>query len=52
MTSELVALCLDANDPMRLARFWAEFLGWELVDDPNDGPTRTSVLRQCRETQQ
>ena len=29
MTSQLVALCVDANDPDRLARFWAVVLGWE-----------------------
>ena len=29
MTSHLVALCYDANDPLRLARFWGGFLGWE-----------------------
>ena len=37
MTSHLVALCFDANDPLRLARFWAGVLGWEMVDDPDDG---------------
>lgn len=41
MTCQLVALCIDANDPARLARFWGELLGWEQVDDsytllPND----------------
>lgn len=35
MTSRLVALCLDANDPLRLARFWAEALRWELDDETN-----------------
>jgi predicted enzyme related to lactoylglutathione lyase len=51
MTSRLVALCLDANDPFRLARFWAEALHWELDDDisgelglvPTDG-TRFQIL--------
>jgi predicted enzyme related to lactoylglutathione lyase len=33
----LFALCLDANEPLRLARFWAGVLGWELADDPRDG---------------
>ena len=33
MTSRLVALCFDANDPSRLARFWAEALHWEIDDD-------------------
>jgi predicted enzyme related to lactoylglutathione lyase len=33
MTSQLVALCFDANDPLRLARFWADALRWELDDE-------------------
>ncbi len=33
MTSRLVALCFDANDPLRLARFWAEALRWEIHDE-------------------
>jgi catechol 2,3-dioxygenase-like lactoylglutathione lyase family enzyme len=33
MTSQLVALCLDAHDPARLARFWAGVLGREVVED-------------------
>jgi predicted enzyme related to lactoylglutathione lyase len=37
MTCHLRALCFDANDPRRLARFWAAVLGWELIDDPHDG---------------
>ena len=37
MASQLFALCFDANEPYRLARFWAGVLGWELVDDPSDG---------------
>jgi hypothetical protein len=32
MTCQLVALCFDANEPLRLARFWAEALRWR-VDD-------------------
>ena len=36
MTSRLVALCFDANEPLRLARFWAEALRWEIVDDTED----------------
>lgn len=32
MTSRLVALCFDANDPLRLARFWATALGWDIGD--------------------
>src|SRR2546421_4598914 len=37
MTSHLIALCFDANDPLRLARFWAGVLGWEMVHEPPDG---------------
>ncbi len=43
MTAQLDALCFDANDPTRLAIFWAGILGWEPGDDgggrvlrPND----------------
>jgi len=51
MVSRLVALCFDANDPLRLARFWAEALHWELGDEtdgeiglvPTDG-TRFRIL--------
>nr|WP_285611917.1 VOC family protein [Actinokineospora globicatena] len=32
-TVRLLALCFGANDPVRLARFWADFLGWEQADD-------------------
>ncbi|MFG1688160.1 VOC family protein [Nonomuraea sp. NPDC049269] len=39
MTSQLVALCFDANDPLGLARFWAGVLGWEMADDPHEGIT-------------
>jgi predicted enzyme related to lactoylglutathione lyase len=36
MASHLVALCIHANDPRRLARFWAGVLGWEKADDADD----------------
>jgi catechol 2,3-dioxygenase-like lactoylglutathione lyase family enzyme len=31
--SQLIALCFDANDPLPLARFWAEALRWEVHDE-------------------
>ncbi len=34
--SRLVALCFDANDPRRLARFWADALHWEVAGDTGD----------------
>ncbi len=36
MTSQLVALCFDANDPLRLASFWADALQWEIDDESQD----------------
>jgi predicted enzyme related to lactoylglutathione lyase len=36
MTRRLVNLCFDANDPVRLARFWASALGWEIDDETHD----------------
>ncbi len=32
MTCDLVAVCIDANDPLRLARFWSGLLGWEIAE--------------------
>lgn len=37
VSCQLIALCIDANDPIPLARFWSGVLGWELTDDPRDG---------------
>ena len=37
MTCHLFALCIDANQPVRLARFWAGVLGWEMPGDSQDG---------------
>ena len=36
MSSQLVALCFDANDPHRLAHFWAEALRWDVGDTIDD----------------
>jgi hypothetical protein len=36
MTTHLVALVFDANDPARLARFWAGVLGRKQTVDPDD----------------
>jgi predicted enzyme related to lactoylglutathione lyase len=37
MPCHLVAVCFDAADPARLARFWADLLGWDVADDPSGG---------------
>jgi predicted enzyme related to lactoylglutathione lyase len=39
MPAHLVALAVDANDPRRLAHFWAGVLGWETADESPDGIT-------------
>jgi len=36
MTARLVALSVDANDPRRLAGFWAEALRWEVAEGTGD----------------
>lgn len=35
-SSRVVALCIDANDPLRLARFWAAALRWDIDDETLD----------------
>jgi predicted enzyme related to lactoylglutathione lyase len=44
MSSHLAALVVDANDPLRLARFWAGVLGRELDDDAADSADGVVVL--------
>ncbi len=39
MSCHLAALCFDANEPRRLAGFWAGVLGWEVIESPPDGCT-------------
>lgn len=36
-SASVISLCLDANDPQRMAQFWAEALGWEISE--SDGET-------------
>ncbi len=37
MTSRFSVLAIDALDPARVAAFWAEVLGWRVVDEDDDG---------------
>lgn len=37
MGCDLAALRFDANDPLRLGRFWAGVLGWDTTDETRDG---------------
>jgi len=36
MPTRLVHLVLDANDPLKLARFWAAALGWEVEEEDGE----------------
>jgi predicted enzyme related to lactoylglutathione lyase len=36
MTTQLAALCFDANDPARLAGFWASLVGWKIDHGGHD----------------
>ena len=36
LSTRLVRLCFDANDPLRLARFWAAALRWEIEDETDE----------------
>lgn len=36
VTSRVISLCLDANDPKRMAQFWAEALGWKIGESDGD----------------
>ncbi len=35
--SNVINLCLDANDPKRMAQFWGAALGWEIEEEVDDG---------------
>jgi hypothetical protein len=48
MTARLVALCVDANDPVGLAQFWAVALGWDVEqagDEVGLVPTDDTTFR-------
>ncbi|MGC1238669.1 MAG: VOC family protein [Acidimicrobiales bacterium] len=36
MTSRLISVTFDANDPVRLARFWATALHWDIDQSSDD----------------
>lgn len=39
MACRLAAVSFDSADPLRLARFWGELLGWKLAGGPSDCAT-------------
>ena len=54
MAVQMATVCVDARDPVRIARFWAEVLGWESGRDedgdvwvrPPGGPGRARPGRR------
>jgi Glyoxalase-like domain len=36
LSTRLTTLCFDANDPLRLAHFWAAVLSWEIDDETHE----------------
>src|SRR6478752_6445538 len=36
LSTRLVTLTFDANDPFRLARFWADTLHWDIADETDE----------------
>jgi len=57
LSTRLIALCFDANDPLRVARFWAAVLSWEIYDEtpeeiglmPTDGTLFRLLFRPVPE---
>lgn len=37
MTSRIAVLAIDSTDPRPLAEFWCAVLGWQVVEDDDDG---------------
>jgi predicted enzyme related to lactoylglutathione lyase len=35
MASVLTEICIDCNDPARVAAFWGEVLGWPVIETDN-----------------
>ena len=46
MTVALEQVCIDAHDPERLAKFWAEVLNWEVIYDSKNDPENDSPERE------
>jgi catechol 2,3-dioxygenase-like lactoylglutathione lyase family enzyme len=43
MTPVVSQLTIDSADPLALARWWSEALGWRLVGDPADGDDEVEI---------
>jgi len=42
MPVQISSMCLDAVDPRALAAFWSAVLGWEVVEEGDDGVSLAS----------
>ena len=45
MPSRISCVCIDALSPHRVAEFWAAVLGWEVVEDSDEGISLASPTR-------
>jgi catechol 2,3-dioxygenase-like lactoylglutathione lyase family enzyme len=45
MPSRISCVCIDALSPRSLAEFWAAVLGWEVVEDSDEGISLASPSR-------
>ncbi len=45
MPARISCICIDAVDPHRVADFWAAVLGWEVVEDGDEGISLASPDR-------
>jgi catechol 2,3-dioxygenase-like lactoylglutathione lyase family enzyme len=45
MTARISCVCIDAVDPALVAGFWAAVLGWEVVEDSDEGISLASPAR-------
>lgn len=37
MTSKVAVMCVDATEPRRVADFWCQVLGWQIVEESAEG---------------
>jgi hypothetical protein len=45
MTARICCVCIDAVEPRPVADFWAAVLGWDVVEDGDDGVSLASPGR-------
>ena len=45
MAARISSVCIDARDPRRLGAFWMAVLGWDAVEDGDEGISLASPAR-------